>query len=610
MLHSYFAITSHQASACEVFIPLFYWASPRSDQDEMHSQTLLCLAFATILCRAATGTSGSATNTPSSSDGVYATYHNNLDDLLQGRDGIPIHPVDYQASGKLATAVDQDGNGLEQAEAHLSYFEGRYYLYSATWACGKFVYSRIAGFGNINATAQGSPPTPIKPRGSAPVACGIKTYSSPDMTSWKLQDFYVPPDPTITLTKPVVRYSNATGQYVMLLGNQQLTDLAYLVSESPAGPFTGPTSAAPGVLSGPNIGHDFDVAVGPDGTSWLLTDTRSNATLPTDGSAKYPTTVAIAWDLVVQKFNPDLTSVPAQSNDTFRIVRTGAELAALGLSLEACSFFAHDGYYYMMFGQTCQNCAGYVYYLYSKGDPLGPYTDGGFLSMHGCGAQNKGASVLPAAQGEVVLAGALAYRTSPTSQTLNGVVAHANNNQALSQTLYYPLEFNANHTIKPWTCPASVRIPLAANTTTSPRDPGRYQLDCRVRNWQSIEVTFDPPRDAKNISFPVYQRNDDVSGAFTPAIIDGDLKITLQYDDGSNSSRVLRPLDVSWAPTKISIVPAKGKVAKMLLSTNATTGCFGYIVQPKTDAGGSLSSMDVYGNRKDTPKAQVYFHSF
>ena len=66
--------------------------------------------------------------------GVYATYYNNVDDLLSGQDGIPIHPVDYQGSGKLATAVDEDGNGLEQAEAHLSYYEGRYYLYSCVFS--------------------------------------------------------------------------------------------------------------------------------------------------------------------------------------------------------------------------------------------------------------------------------------------------------------------------------------------------------------------------------------------------------------------------------------------------------------------------------------------
>jgi hypothetical protein len=151
---------------------------------------------------------------------------------------------------------------------------------------------------------------------------------------------------------------------------------------------------------------------------------------------------------------------------------------------------------------------------------------------------------------------------------------------------------------------------LAANITTSPPKPTKHQFDCRIRNWQSIEIAFDPPRAASNISFPVFQRNDDVSAAFTQDIIDGNLNITLEYNDKSNSTHVFNPLDISWAAKKINIKPEKAKVARIRLATNATTGCFGYIVEPKKGNGASLSSVDVYGNRKSTPKAQVYFYDF
>lgn len=292
----------------------------------------------------------------------------------------------------------------------------------------------------------------------------LSTYSSPDLTDWKLETFYVNDNLTITPTKSVVRYSNTTNLYVMLLGNQQLTTFNYLTSRSPAGPWTDYRT-----LSGPYIGHDFDIAVAPNGDHWMLSDTFSNATvIPQPG---LPTTISIAWDAVVQKLNPDLTSVPAQSNDTLRVIFSGKELADRGLTMEACAFFYRDGYYYMTFAQTCQYCTGFTYYFYSKGDPLGPYTDGGVLRLDGCGAQNKGANVLPSAQGDIVVGPALAYRTSPDSLTVNGLVAHANNNQALSQTFYWPLEFNDDHTMKPYTCPAQVRIPLATNITQSPAAP-------------------------------------------------------------------------------------------------------------------------------------------
>jgi len=72
-----------------------------------------------------------------------------------------------------------------------------------------------------------------------------------------------------------------------------------------------------------------------------------------------------------------------------------------------------------MFGRTCQNCAGPIYYLYAK-NPLNPYKDGGYASLDGCGAQNKGTSILPSANSPIVVAGALAYRTSATNVVVNG----------------------------------------------------------------------------------------------------------------------------------------------------------------------------------------------
>lgn len=124
-----------------------------------------------------------------------------------------------------------------------------------------------------------------------------------------------------------------------------------------------------------------------------------------------------------------------------------------------------------------------------------------------------------------------------------------------------------------------------------------------------MEINFDPPRSTNNISFPVYQRNDDVSQAFTPAIIDGPLNITMYYDDNTSSSTVLQYRNVSWAPKKITLTPKSGgKVRKISMATNATTGCYGYIVQPRSDYSMSLNCLDVYGNRTETPSAQVYMY--
>lgn len=89
--------------------------------------------FSLLACLSLLGTHVLATapGTDSNSSTAYATYFNNVPDLLDGQDGIPLHPADYQGSGKLAVALDVDGNAMEQAEAHISYFEGRYFLYSS-----------------------------------------------------------------------------------------------------------------------------------------------------------------------------------------------------------------------------------------------------------------------------------------------------------------------------------------------------------------------------------------------------------------------------------------------------------------------------------------------
>ena len=96
------------------------------------------------------------------------------------------------------------------------------------------------------------------------------------------------------------------------------------------------------------------------------------------------------WNIWVQQLTPDLIAT----------VNTSGQ----NLMLEAIGDFSHEGNYYLTFGYTCQNCAGYIYYFHSE-TPLGPYKDGGFLSFDGCGGQNKGANVLPTPNGTVALAG-------------------------------------------------------------------------------------------------------------------------------------------------------------------------------------------------------------
>ncbi|CAL5867334.1 uncharacterized protein PFLUO_LOCUS1549 [Penicillium psychrofluorescens] len=524
----------------------------------------------------------------------YATYINfATDDILDNDDGLPPHPLQGLPYGKPTYPLTVDGNGREQVEAHLNYFEGKYWMHSATWGCGGniFVYGIVEG---IN-----FPESPIYPPGryGEKGNCGIKSYSSPDLTNWTLETFYQPDITVANVTKPVVRYSNATGNYVMYMGSPSEGNFYYTTSKSPGGPWSNP----PRTMTGAHINHDFDVAVGPDGSHYIVSDPFTEM-ISFNGYYTLP-----IWDIWVQKLAPNLTATVG-TNETSARIRTARSLYAQGLHLEAASFFYHNGYWYMMFGRTCQNCAGPIYYLYAK-NPLGPYIDGGFVSLDGCGGQNKGANVLPSAKGPIVVAGNLGYRTSPTDIVVNGSIWHGDNHQAASSTFFFPVEFNRDHTIKDYTCPPTVQIPLASNIHTQPESPISYQLDGRIRNWQTIEAIYDPPKSGSRLEFPVWQRTDNL-GQTTNAgpMLDGLLQVTVEFSDGNSTDFSWSPRDISWAPAKIAMDVSGKQISKIILSTNATNGCFGTLVEPKKSD--SNYGSRVRGAFKDSPKAELYVYQF
>jgi hypothetical protein len=93
--------------------------------------------------------------------------------------------------------------------------------------------------------------------------CGIKSFSSEDLTNWQLEDFYQPSATVANVTKPVVRYSKAGVEYVTFMGGNAVTsNFLYATFRSPGGPWYNP----PSLMQVNHIGHDFDIAVGLDGS--------------------------------------------------------------------------------------------------------------------------------------------------------------------------------------------------------------------------------------------------------------------------------------------------------------------------------------------------------
>jgi len=63
----------------------------------------------------------------------YATWLNFGDDLLDGHDGLPTHPTQPFKYGQPLYPITTDGDGREQFEGHITYYEGKYWLHAATW---------------------------------------------------------------------------------------------------------------------------------------------------------------------------------------------------------------------------------------------------------------------------------------------------------------------------------------------------------------------------------------------------------------------------------------------------------------------------------------------
>lgn len=395
-------------------------------------------------------------------------------------------------------------------------------MHAATWGCGgsNMICGRLTGI-----------EIPQSPRytpgdcGAADGNCGIKSFSSYDFVNWTLLDFYQPPSSVANITKPVVRYSNATAQYVMVMGGNVIEgNFFYTASRSPSGPW----GMSPKTMHGEDISHDFDIAVGPDGTHYMVTDVWTH---------KFTSDAVPMWDLWVHQLAPNLTST--MDNASSVLFRRGEDLwKGQGLTLEAVGFFLPRRLLVHHLGRDCskrRRLPGYVYYHYAQ-NPLGPWKDGGIVSMDGCGAQIKGINVLPSDQGPVILAGMLGYRTGPSNYITQGNIHnfgahvwHADNQQAAASSYLFPIEFNVDHTNKNWTCPTSVKIPLANSVNNQPEEPTAYQLDCRVRIWQDVIATFDPPIKSTRLQFPVWQRTDNLAPTINAGpVLNGRLNVIVE----------------------------------------------------------------------------------
>jgi len=516
-----------------------------------------------------------------------AVINNFAPDLLDGDDGLPTSPAFPLKYGPFNTAIDVEGNGIDAHEAHLGFFDGKYWMYGREWGCGTMAFAHNRP---IDATRNDKP------------ECGMVSLSSPDLMHWHVVDRdYIPlvDGKQVGDQKPQVVWSAGLHRYLMWFAGPQGYHVAQ--SRSPGGPWGDVFKP-----TGKYLAHDLSIMVEPDGSAWVASDVMSGmrGTVP-------------VWDVWVQKLNRDLTG----TTDSSVRVMTQA-------SFEGIGFFEHDGYWYILGGHTCPNCPSTnIFYVMAK-HPLGPWMNGDgsvttplqptVLSDDGCMGQDKGANVLPSPSGPVVVEGIMQYRSSPLDQS--GPIVHGDNNQAIANTYWWPLRFNQQHQIEPLVCQHTVRVPLARPVpTSSPRPTGLntsptlpHQLDCRIASGDSLRQQWAiPPGTAiRELRIPVFQRTTNLGPEDQDSLMNAPLEVSVTVPSGRRDSVAFSPESVSWAPRSVVLTLPTSRLPRgvitVTLATRATNGCYGVVVGAATSllANGSYSAI-TSGGRKAAPRAEL-----
>jgi len=516
-----------------------------------------------------------------------AVLNNFAPDLLAGDDGLPTSPAFPLRYGPFNVALDIDGNAIDAHEAHLAFFEGKYWMYGREWGCGTMAFARNRP---IDASRNDEP------------ECGIVSLSSPDLMHWRVVDRdYIPlfNGEQIGDQKPQVVWSAHLHRYLMWFAGPHGYHVAQ--SRSPGGPWGDVFKP-----SGKYLAHDLSIMVEPDGSGYVASDMMAGM----DGTIP-------VWDVWVQKLNRDLTG----TTDSSVRVMTQA-------SFEGIGFFEHDGYWYILGGHTCPNCPSTNIFHVMARDPLGPWVNGDGsvttplqptqLSADGCMGQDKGANVLPSPAGPIVVEGIMQYRSSPLDQT--GRIVHGDNNQAIANTYWWPVRFDQDHHVEPLVCQHAVRVPLARRVRASSRQSSEldtsptlpHQLDCRITSAESLEQQWTVPAGTaiRELRIPVFQRTTNLGPEDQDPLMNARLDVTVDLPSGRGDSVAFAAESLSWAPRSIIVKlpagPQPGGVVRITLATRATNGCYGVVVGSATGAlaRGAYSAI-TGGARNTAPRTEL-----
>lgn len=509
-----------------------------------------------------------------------------------GDNGMPT-PEAAKISRPINIGLDTDGNAIQAIdEQDLRYFDGKYYLYGQSFSYGTFHYAP--------GTRQWAN-TPTTPESFYRYG-GTAVYSSDDLMNWKYETTIFIEDEDgiiITVKKPRIVYSEATGKYVFWFCGEppygisgvpaasQIFKIA--VSDSPTGPFK--VVGRPQVKSDPTgnaIGADYEICLADDGTAYLVNSHNGYS---------------------ISRLSPEMDSI----EETVVIaVASGTMGGGVGLH-------HHNGWWYITSSGGCGNCVSSPFWYIMAKDPMGPWMSPADMSTEQPlqpaklldnveSAQIHGAKSFPDSNGNMnTLIPATHYR-----RDLGAPEASGDNNFAHTGHYYIPLSYDSEGHILPPELKDVEEFPLASEVTAT--IPAAYEAQLNITATDIFEHT-DPAETSKNIRYveqswelkdgetlaaimpAVFQRTPDYSDQGTakptnhvPAQdtnVNAPLEAELKLPDGTVYDWTIEPGTVRWAPSQVALNLPKaytgaGQVT-LSLKTQGTNGGYGVAVGFKSE---------------------------
>ena len=483
--------------------------------------------------------------------------------------------TNFDSSGGQVTRFSTMGEAIDAHDGEIAFFNGVYYLYGTSYACGFEWQNKTAPF------------------------CGFKTYSSTDMVNWTDRGLLFDANTNVWQTRcngntygcfrPHVIYNKKTGLYVLWINvYDNRVGFRVFTSKSPVNGFievAQPRLAvnSDSAVAGLNNG-DHDTFVDDDGTGYIAyTDWRSKGSI------------------VIDKLTPDYLS------------GTGEHVAGVtSRRTEAPALFKRKGIYYLTYSDpNCGYCSGTGTSYKTAKSPLGPWSEGKLISNKSCGGQPSFVSPIQLSMGTIYLYGSDLWN-------------NAAKNEAQANYYWAPLSFAEDGSINMMECEKTVTLSLASGSATKPII--KKDLDNSTGNdgfKKSCEIKKDVQRSQAFIAMRSGTLTKVIITAFKAGNPDAGLQVEVYNADesllpvGNALSTTQVTADaVSWAAKNITINPniamKAGKKYAIVLNTSSGKGCYGIQIRSQQlyASGGAAISKEVGGNFKAEKNEVMKFETY